>query len=790
MSKKISGFVVAIFLGTTIAVLFQNCSPANFKDDPSVAGVFSKKDLDLFTREDVAIDGSIPDYFVNPKVPVRSLTLLTLPTLGTIFNEDGDAVKVGDTISINFRYVPSPNKNGTDSFQVRELDNHKDRGEVVRTVAIVIEPVVDGFKIPRQTIRLTNTPATFSWGTTASSILPPSVLNDPEINGDGIKITNLEIKAGSYKDGARNCTPALCSDGTGGKTTELGYNSSTKNFSFDTNNKLDLDLVFLITAIDEVGGRWDFELEVTFSNPIKDIQPSLAMANSSCILCHARVRGTLITDFNASGGKADIGFSSNLMTFVEGIHHNFAEPTARDASTADLLGGVLPGKGDQVRGFDDFLMSSFNSSLFYGSKIIVPKLQLNDYDAIAANSYINLFKNDVKFDFRTLPAEPNAVYMKWNDGPESKLKAVFNKVWEFLGTARTWTVAAKFDANLAAVASVGEYLDAMTSGRKPSAFTMSAERKTEINWPAAVTDADINASIREVGAVKISAPSAADIVAIKNSDAKNYSYYVAVGLAWNLQAGLPAGLVEDPLYFKNNGPITCEGQLVLVGKPLVLTNAEIKTNRGCTIYSEHTVFVQNTNDTQTTVRKGIVITPPATTPSGLHHLQVTSAAGIALGLGQCANGEVAPGITNTFKHRERYMKQYFVGMTTIPMMDDFNTVTENGAALTVLKDAAVTCRDGSDIANAKRKVGFERVFLNAPQIQSRYSGDFSGVAIARWSIFALGNFSYRFDPVFDSIEIDYFQRMPGFFSSYFSVPKCASPIEKFAAEPGRHQICR
>jgi hypothetical protein len=93
------------------------------------------------------------------------------------------------------------------------------------------------------------------------------------------------------------------------------------------------------------------------------------------------------------------------------------------------------------------------------------------------------------------------------------------------------------------------------------------------------------------------------------------------------------------------------------------------------------------------------------------------------------------------------------------------TRSENGNALSeqvqsqndkIINEAGLIqgLKDATDYpVDASRKVVFKRILLNAPQIHSRYLGDFDGVIIAEMALMSLGQFHYKFDPVFSSAPV-------------------------------------
>ena len=150
------------------------------------------------------------------------------------------------------------------------------------------------------------------------------------------------------------------------------------------------------------------------------------------------------------------------------------------------------------------------------------------------------------------------------------------------------------------------------------------------------------------------------------------------------------------------------------------------------------------------------------------NIQITASRLISMGLGQTrvndrdceavgthyalgANGNAPiPGF-NSFKARfNTYVTTYsFVSRDD----SDVNKIARDaiadydlvGAGEGVILDGA--CRpEGRDVA-------FDRIFLNAPNVQSRYRGNVDGTVIAESSLMALGNFKFTFDGVFNNVPV-------------------------------------
>ena len=60
---------------------------------------------------------------------------------------------------------------------------------------------------------------------------------------------------------------------------------------------------------------------------------------------------------------------------------------------------------------------------------------------------------------------------------------------------------------------------------------------------------------------------------------------------------------------------------------------------------------------------------------------------------------------------------------------------------------------GSSKTITQCSIPFERLLVNAPNIQSRYIGKYSGVVIAEIALFAPGELVFEYDPIFNSIPI-------------------------------------
>lgn len=206
-----------------------------------------------------------------------------------------------------------------------------------------------------------------------------------------------------------------------------------------------------------------------------------------------------------------------------------------------------------------------------------------------------------------------------------------------------------------------------------------------------------------------------------------------------------SGIKDKIDYFKNDGMVTCEGDLALRG-PVYFENLKINSATGCRIYVIGSVFIYGRIDQINT--------------SENRNLQITSTKSISMGLGltkketgycepdsRFAND---PGNYNVSSLKNRYVTfwtvpGFFVRGVTNPVQFGDSILTESRVIETgegsPLWDAG--CRDEG------RNVSFDRLFLNAPAVHSRYEGNFIGTIIAEYSIMSLGAFKFQYDAVFD-----------------------------------------
>ncbi len=294
----------------------------------------------------------------------------------------------------------------------------------------------------------------------------------------------------------------------------------------------------------------------------------------------------------------------------------------------------------------------------------------------------------------------------------------------------------------------------------------------------------IKPTIIEQSSVYIGAPS---VQTLQNAAIQKTGSQVATG-AWKYikhSASSPelSGLVYGDYngYVRNaaNSELVCEGDLI-VNAPLFLDKLSIRTtDSGCRIYATRSVFIQGT------------INYLGSSPN--RNLQISSSRAIMLGLGKVPQpiymyhktasfaGEIEPNDTLAFRVLTFWTRNgYFtrepgsISQKLAAIHEDSATINLPGATPKMWDAAApngVLASDNNQInypiENQNRNVSFERLLLNAPHIESRYTGNVKGVVISEIGLFALGEFKFEFDPVFSVTPIlpllqekDYLQVTP------------------------------
>ncbi len=252
------------------------------------------------------------------------------------------------------------------------------------------------------------------------------------------------------------------------------------------------------------------------------------------------------------------------------------------------------------------------------------------------------------------------------------------------------------------------------------------------------------ASVTTKNQVYIGAPTAATVISRTHLGAAPYTYI-------KNQDSSPTvtGLVNKGSYFEAT-QLTCDGDLAINGT-LFLKNLELTTNSGCRIYVTGPIFVNGMINYNQVVKS----------PTNNTNLQLVSSSWINLGVGlnHCENAsnnkgwysDSPGGGVDPVSHQQSplYHRLMLHPAATRAGVDS-SRLRSIEQSIAGFEDSS--CRTVA-AGISPREVHFERLLLNAPRIDSRYKGQFTGVVIAEVALMSLSAFSFTFDPVFERVPI-------------------------------------
>ena len=193
-------------------------------------------------------------------------------------------------------------------------------------------------------------------------------------------------------------------------------------------------------------------------------------------------------------------------------------------------------------------------------------------------------------------------------------------------------------------------------------------------------------------------------------------------------------LSEDGKYYTNKKEIICDGDLFIRGM-LFLNEPAIVTKTGCRIYATGPVFLQK----EITLKN-------SDNPGDQSNLQLVSTEAIFLGVGR----EKRDTTPKTDPMALRLLKT--PARPSILTRETYkNNITPQEFTQELYdKTSLVPLEDSSYHDDT---LGFSRLLLNAPVINSRYKGRFKGLVIAEYALFWQGSSSFEFDPVFKEVPV-------------------------------------
>ncbi|MBC7691797.1 MAG: hypothetical protein H7222_08500 [Methylotenera sp.] len=259
----------------------------------------------------------------------------------------------------------------------------------------------------------------------------------------------------------------------------------------------------------------------------------------------------------------------------------------------------------------------------------------------------------------------------------------------------------------------------------PVIADLDGNRRNEPAMTVGVNPTGSALEVIEKKSIYIGAPADADILSLAPSLAASASGFVQVS---NSLPGSPMVLKSagtgSKLYLRNEaGPLNCYGDVVIKGT-LFLNAPNIQTDAaGCRLYVAGSVFIQ-----------GKILLNGSSTST--HNLQITSSKAIMLGFD---NTSVAERLN--LGGDRTWLLPYAFTRGPGTNREKHQAVLDDAHLIADLVDGGNVTQDTNHL------------LLNAPLVHSRYAGNFTGAVIGEIVLFRLGQFSFRFDPVFEKVPV-------------------------------------
>jgi hypothetical protein len=243
-----------------------------------------------------------------------------------------------------------------------------------------------------------------------------------------------------------------------------------------------------------------------------------------------------------------------------------------------------------------------------------------------------------------------------------------------------------------------------------------------------------NAGIIEKSKIYIGAPTDADLSALApNLASVGFTAVTVDGISPNQAlplSGLQVVQGSSTNYVTNSAaaPFVCAGDVVVNGT-LFLVSPQIKTdNNGCRLYVKGSVFIQGAIS---------YVGSNLTTAN----LQVTSSRSINMGF----NASTMSERLSLSGERTYVLPEY---KTRSPI----NPATRHAAILAEATNL-IGMVDAGSTGSVSTLNPMNGLLLNAPQVNSRYTGDFKGAVVAEIALFRLDQFVFSFDTTFQKVPI-------------------------------------
>ena len=262
--------------------------------------------------------------------------------------------------------------------------------------------------------------------------------------------------------------------------------------------------------------------------------------------------------------------------------------------------------------------------------------------------------------------------------------------------------------------------------------------------------------VQEQNLVYIGAPTRQEILSL-STNTNSAPWVQEVGAASPGLAGLSLVSGANGSYVTNTGTVLCSGKDVVINATLLLKNLNIiAENNGCRLYVTGSVFIEGQ----------INYINSGTQSDATTNLQITSSTSIILGVGidgTVVNGNAQTQSNNPLQDRLLGDVRSNLLLRSAQTSSAYNTFAQNilneGLAIgtMALPDATLVSSGGMVASSAagqtREKIDYTHILLNAPLIHSRYLGTVTGVIVAESAEFSLGEFSFDFDPVFQTVPV-------------------------------------
>lgn len=433
------------------------------------------------------------------------------------------------------------------------------------------------------------------------------------------------------------------------------------------------------------------KVNFTVQNPLQNFRPALAVRAAECLLCHANIKGDLISD---------MGYKSSI-----------------DLSGPDRFFNSKRPYWDQANNIGYIHTSAFEPVHSY----VDPNEARNPKPVAAAHSD---GWGSFKIDGRVIV-------------PQVDLQSLSND------SARNFIIDRQGKSNLAS------YLNDIIINK----------------------DLNPNRQVLAKSLVYIGAPTADEVRAAGHLVSPVRQRFVKGSDSSPDLIGLELVQNSWQNFFTNSdsSSLVCDGDIFVDGV-VWLKNLKIQSEEGCRIHATQSVFISGAIE--------------YIDESALTNLQITSAVGIYMGLGMCYDCYADLGWNNNnflvarTSNADYWTNQGLRNYKYDQSLLDFQLVSKTGnldpiagipngqepnAYASSLASRGIYLLDansrypqngtGQKLQFLDDHISYRRLLLNAPSVHSRYLGDFQGSVIAEFAMWRLGQFTFKFDPVFKVVPI-------------------------------------